>query len=192
MCEWCKIKGYVIWRCNNAKIRSSWATPTFIILLWCLLEHGSHTLLLYAHACAKSDHLQACIEPCLLIDWCCRPRECYPCSMSGLLLCKACVLGLCKATPTFSKHVLVLVNMLEPLTALYTTPTNLLLYLLVIRDICIATYLQYANRIIWTCTLVLAIQVWPRLLSESPVSSCDPISILTGVAIWTTYSHLIE
>ena len=30
------------------------------------------------HACTKSNHLQACIEPCPSIDCCCRLQECYP------------------------------------------------------------------------------------------------------------------
>ena len=60
----------------------------------------------------------------------------------GLLLCKAREVDLC-TTPTFSKHVLVPVNLLGPHTMLCTTPTNPSLYLLVITGICIATYLQY-------------------------------------------------
>jgi len=62
----------------------------------------------------------------------------------GLLLCKARALDL-YTTPTFSKHVLVPLNLLELHTALWTTPTDPLLYLLVITGICIATHLQYTD-----------------------------------------------
>ena len=65
--------------------------------------------------------------------------------MSGLLLCKARALGLCNATLTFLKHILVAVNLLEPHTVQCTTPTYPSLYLLVITDICVTTYPQYIN-----------------------------------------------
>jgi len=133
--------------------------PLFIIVLWFLLVHESHTPVsyMYVHVCTKSNHLQACIEPHPSIDCCSRLQKCYPCSMSGLLLCKAHALDLC-TTPTFSKHVLGPVNLLGPHTVLYTTLTDPSLYLLVIAGICIATYLKYAAQII-TRTLVLAIRV---------------------------------
>ena len=114
--------------------------PLFVIVLWCLLVHGSHTPVLYVHACKKSDQLQACIEPHPLIDCCCRPRKCYPCNMSASHWITAFALDHC-TTPTFSKYVLVPLNLLEPHTALCTTPTDPSLYLLVITGTCIAMYL---------------------------------------------------
>ena len=63
--------------------------------------------------------------------------------------CKSRALSLSKITPTFSKHVLVPVNLLEPHTALCTTPTDPSLYLLAITSIWVyayvAMYLQYAT-----------------------------------------------
>jgi len=103
----------------------------------------------------KSDHLQACIEThhCSIAVAGSRSATLavYQLYM-GLLLCKAHALGLCKATPTFSKHMPV--NLLEPHIVLYSTPTNPSLYLLVIAGICIATYLQHE---ILMCTSVLAV-----------------------------------
>jgi len=127
-----EIKEYVIWRCNNADVCSSWAMPAFVIVLWCLLVNGSNTPVSYVYVWVKSDHLQVCIEPCPSIDCCCSPRsatlEVFQLHM-GLLLCKARALDLCKATPTFLKQVLVPVNLLEPRahTALCTTPIDPLL-----------------------------------------------------------------
>ena len=40
----CKIKKYAIRRRNNVNVYSSHATPNFVIVFWCLLVHGSHTL----------------------------------------------------------------------------------------------------------------------------------------------------
>ena len=60
-------------KCNTAFIA---------YILWCLLVHGSHTPVSYMYVCTKSDHLQACIVPRPSINCCCRPQECYPCSMS--------------------------------------------------------------------------------------------------------------
>ena len=57
--------------------------PTIVIVLWCLLVHGSHTPVSYVYVCTKSDLLKACIEPHPSIDCCCRPEECYPSSMSA-------------------------------------------------------------------------------------------------------------
>ena len=57
--------------------------PPFVIILWCLLVHGSHTPVSYVHICTKSDHLQACIEPRPPINCCCRLQKCYSCSMSA-------------------------------------------------------------------------------------------------------------
>ena len=112
------------------------------------------------------------------INCCCRPRECYPCSMSGLLLYEACALGLCNATPTFSK---VHVNLLEPRTMLCTTPTNPLLYLLVIADICVATYPQYVNSTNSNACLSFSYpgQIQLDCYPGHRVSSCDPVSMLS-------------
>ena len=126
---------------------------------------------LYAYVCTKSDHLQICIVPRPSIDCCCRPRECYP---WGLLLCKARALDLCKTTPTFLKHVLVSVNLLESHTALYTT--NPLLCLLVIADICIATHPQCTNSINSNVHLGFS---YP---GQIRVSSCDPVSTLGNIS----------
>ena len=110
----CKFKEYVIWR--SKMLHSSWAMPTFC---YCTLVSASvwkPHLCFICDLCAKSDHLQACIEPCPSIDSCCRPQECYPavCQFHmGLLLCKAHALYLWKATPTFLKHVLVHINLLD-------------------------------------------------------------------------------
>jgi len=76
-----EIKEYMIWRCNNVSVCCSLATPTFVIVLWWLLVHKSHTPVLYVYVCAKSNHSQARIEPRPLIDGCCMPQKCYPCSM---------------------------------------------------------------------------------------------------------------
>ena len=73
---WNEIKEYMIWRCNHAKVLSLLATPTFAIVLWCLLVHRSPTPVLYAHVCTKSDHVQACIEPRPSINCYCRLQEC--------------------------------------------------------------------------------------------------------------------
>ena len=90
----------------------------------------------------------------------------------GLLLCKVRALDLCKATPIFLRHILVPANLLEPHTALCTTPTDSLLYVLVISSICIAMYLQYANSTSSNTHLGFShpdhIWVWPGLLSRSP------------------------
>ena len=59
----CEMKECVIWRCNNADVHSSWAMPTFVIVLWCLLVNESNTPVSYVYVCVKSDHLQVCIEP---------------------------------------------------------------------------------------------------------------------------------
>ena len=55
----------------------------FVIVLYCLLVHGSHTPVSYAYICTKSNHLQACIQPHPSIPCCCRPQGCYPCSMTA-------------------------------------------------------------------------------------------------------------
>ena len=112
------------------------------------------------------------------INCCCRPRECYPCSMSGFLLYKACALGLCNGTPTFLK---VHVNLLEPHTMLCTTPTDPSLYLLVIVDICVATYPQYANSTNSNACLGFGYpgQIQPDCYLGHQVSSCDPVSKLS-------------
>jgi len=92
----------------------------------------------------------------------------------GLLLRKSCALNLCKAIPTFSKHFLVPVNLLESHTALCTTPTNSSLYLFIITGICIATYVQYANSTNSNACLGFSYLghwvIW--------VSSCGPVSKL--------------
>jgi len=136
--------------------------------------------LLYVYVCTESNYL-ACIEPRPSIDCCCRPRECYPCSMSGLLVYKACALGLCNATPTFSKHALVHVNLLEPHTMLCTTPTDPSLYLLVIVDICVATYPQYVNSTNSNARLGFSYagQIQLDCYPGHQVSSCDPVSMLS-------------
>ena len=95
--------------------------PHFVIVLWCLLVHETHTLslmcmyaqnpiiirLVLSHVhqlIAVAGPMSATLAVCQL--------------QMGLLLCKAHALDLCKATPTFSKHVLVPVKLLEPHTVL--------------------------------------------------------------------------
>ena len=158
-----EIKKYVIWRCNNADIPSLRAMPTFVT--------ATH-FCIHMHVCMYKIWLFTGLHRAMPIDrLLLQARECYPCSMSGLLLCKARALGLCNATPTFSKHILVPVNLLEPHIALCTTPTDPSLYLLVIADICVVTYPQYANSNV-------------RLGFSYPghqvirVSSCDLVSML--------------
>ena len=66
--------------------------------------------------------------------------------MSGLLLCKARVLDFCKATPTCSKHVLVTVLLSgSTYSAMCHNYQSIDTYVIVIADICIAMYPQYAN-----------------------------------------------
>ena len=107
--------------------------PLFVIALWCLLVHGSYIPVSYVYVCTKSDHSQACIEPHPSINCCCRPQECYPCSMSASHEIAVQSTRI-RPTPIFLKHVLVSVNLLEPPTALYNYAYQ---YLLVITGICI-------------------------------------------------------
>ena len=134
---------------------------------------------LYVHVCTKSDHLQACIMPCLSINCCCRHRECYPCSMSashGITALQSTCISLCKATPTFSKHIMVPVILLEPHTALCNTPT-----VLVFADICVAirTHNLLIAQIL-THTLVLAIWVKSRSSGSAVVTRFQRCHVLNG------------
>ena len=98
----------------------------------------------------KSNHLQAWIEPRPSIDCCCRLQECNPCrilashGIAALQSTRA--LDLCKTPPTFLKHVLVPVNLLEPHTMLCSMgyAAHLPIHLS-IAGICIVTYLKYAS-----------------------------------------------
>jgi len=112
--------------------------PLFVIILWCLLVHGSHTPISYVYTCTKFNQLQACIEPHPLIDCCCRRQKCYPCSMSVLHAVQSTCIRLLHHSHLFKAHPGAC-KFLEPHTALCITP---LLYLLVITGNC--TYLQYS------------------------------------------------
>ena len=100
------------------------------------------------YICAKSDRLQACIEPCPSVDCSCRPQECYPCTMILNFAVKNMCISMHKAIPTFLKHILVPVNLWhQDMLWMAYTLYNTLQYgpIVVIAGICIATYLQYAT-----------------------------------------------
>jgi len=152
----------------------------FCIVPWCLLEHGSHISFLHVHACTKSDHAQACIRPRLLIDRCCKPRECYPCSLSRLLLYmqNTCIKPL-QYHSHLLKHIMVPVNLLESHTVLWTTPTDPSRYLFFIVDICVAT--------VCTHNIILA-QIQKTCLGFSYIDQIQSNSSLIRIAIQITGS----
>ena len=157
--------------CRHNILCSLLATPTFVIIFRWLLVHGSHALF-HMCICTKSDLLKACIEPRPLINCCCRPQECHPCSMSALHWIAAkrntCIRPVQSHSHLFEAHP----GACKLTGATYSTnntPTNLLLYLLVITGICIATYLQYTTSTNSNGCLGFSyasqIWVWPILLS---------------------------
>ena len=119
--------------------------------LWCLLVHGSHTPVLYVYIYMyKFNRLQACIEQRLSINCCCRPQDCYLCSMTASH-------GIAVALSTCIRHAQSHAYLYEACpdacklagatysTILYNTPTDPLLYQLVIAGIYIGMYLLYAT-----------------------------------------------
>ena len=134
---WRKIKKYTIWRCNDADIRSSWVTPTFVIVLWCQLVYESHTPFCM-HICTKIWPFTGLYKAMPINRLLLQPSRSATLVVfhlhMGMLLCKSHALDLHKATPTFSKHVIVLVN-LHFAGATHYTPTDPSLYLLVIMGI---------------------------------------------------------
>ena len=124
----------------------------------CIVSHGQpffptdHTQTIGEKRLATRNYcLQACIKPRSLIDCHCWPQKCYPCSTLALHGNAGVQSECIKPVQSHShllKHVLVPANLLDPHTAQYTTPTDPMLYLLVIVDIytCIhSLYLQYAT-----------------------------------------------
>ena len=112
----------------------------FAIILWCLLVHRSHTPVLYVYVCTFTGLHRAMPISRLLLQ---APEvlalQCV--SFTWDYCCAKHVHWTFCTTPTFSKHVLVPINLLEQHTTLCITPTIPISY----GGICIATYLQYAN-----------------------------------------------
>ena len=71
---------------NDAYERSSWVLPTFVIILWCLLVHRSHTPV-FMHIYLQNPIVYRLHRATPISQLQLQPQECYSCTMTFMWEC---------------------------------------------------------------------------------------------------------